>query len=417
MAKKRFNDFPFRYHEEIELEISTLTNLGLGLGRVALPGEAEARWVVMVPFTLPGERVRARVYRNQKNFSEADLIAVLTPSVHRVDPRCPLYGRCGGCQYQHLSYTEQLKWKQRQVGELLKHMAGIEFPVNPVIGSPREYGYRSKITPHFHAPREGEAGESLPIGFLRQGTRFELVDVPRCEIATEAINARLPAVRTGIREGIAAGRYTRGATVLLRDAGGEVTTDYDEIVTEAVGELKLRFLARDFFQNNPYILPSFTGYVRGKAQATGARFLVDAYCGSGLFALSCAPAFERVVGIEISESSVAFARQNAAANAIGNATFEAGDAGAIFAGLTSAPAETAVIIDPPRKGCDEAFLRQLFAYGPRAVVYVSCDPATQMRDLRLFTEAGYALEDVQPFDLFPQTRHLECVMTLRKGDV
>jgi 23S rRNA (uracil1939-C5)-methyltransferase/tRNA (uracil-5-)-methyltransferase len=419
VAKKKFNAHPFAYHQEIELEIATLTNLGLGLGRVALPGEAEARWVVMVPFTLPGERVRARVYRNQKNFSEADLVEVLTPSVHRTAPRCPLFGRCGGCQYQHLAYTEQLKWKQRQVGELLKHMAGIEFPVNPVIGSPREYGYRSKITPHFRAPRENHQespeGDSWPIGFLRQGTRFDLVDVPRCEIATEAINARLPAVRAGIREGIAAGRYVRGATVLLRDAGGAVTTDYDEVVTETVGALKLRFLARDFFQNNPYILPAFTGYVRGKAQATGARFLVDAYCGSGLFALSCAPAFEKVAGVEISESSVAFARQNAAANGIANASFAAGDAGAIFAGLAFAPAETAVIIDPPRKGCDEAFLRQLFAYGPRAVVYVSCDPATQMRDLRLFTEAGYALEDVQPFDLFPQTRHLECVMTLRRA--
>jgi len=426
VPKKRFNDQPFRYHEEIELEITTLTNLGLGLGRVALPGTTEAKWVVMVPFTLPGERVRARVYRNQKNFSEADLVEVLTPSVHRVAPRCSLYGRCGGCQYQHLAYTEQLKWKQRQVAELLQHLAGIEYPVNPVIGSPREYGYRSKITPHFAVKRQNaeipnpngqipkDSGENMAIGFLRQGTRFDLVDVPRCEIATDAINARLPAVRSGIRAGVAEGRYVRGATVLLRDAGGEVTTNYDEIVTETVDGLKLRFLARDFFQNNPFILPAFTGYVRGKAAATGARRLVDAYCGSGLFALSCASAFDRVAGIEISESSVAFARQNAAANGIGNATFQAGDAAAIFAGLDFVPGETVVIIDPPRKGCDEGFLRQLFAFGPRAVVYVSCDPATQMRDLRLFVAAGYALEDVQPFDLFPQTRHLECVMTLRR---
>jgi tRNA/tmRNA/rRNA uracil-C5-methylase (TrmA/RlmC/RlmD family) len=417
--RKKFNDLPFAYHQEIELEITTLTNLGSGLGRVALPGETEAKWVVMVPFTLPGERVRVRVYRNQKNFSEADLLEVLTPSAARVDPRCPLYGRCGGCQYQHLAYTEQLKWKQRQVAELLKHMAGIEFPVNPVIGSPREYGYRSKITPHFRACRENDRGtaegDSPAIGFLRQGTRFDIVDVPRCEIATEAINARLPQVRSGIREGVAGGRYVRGATVLLRDAGGEVTTNYDEIVTETVAGLKLHFLARDFFQNNPFILPAFTGYVRGKTSATGARFLVDAYCGSGLFALSCASAFEQVAGVEISDSSVVFARQNATANGITNATFQAGDAAAIFAGLTFAPAATVVIIDPPRKGCDESFLRQLFAYGPRAVVYVSCDPATQMRDLRLFVETGYVLEDVQPFDLFPQTRHLECVMTLRKG--
>lgn len=449
--KKQFNDQPFAYHQEIELEIATLTNLGSGLGRVALPGEAEPKWVVMVPFTLPGERVRVRVFRNHKNFSEADLVAVLTPSPHRIAPGCPLFGRCGGCQYQHLTYSEQLKWKQQQVAELLQHMAGIVFPVSPVVPSPRDYGYRSKITPHFAAPRrfapaargsefgvsssesqegsvpgavsstlnpeletrnrDGSAVE-FPIGFLRQGTRFDIVDVPRCPIATDAINERL----TDVRARVHANRetYTRGATLLLRDASGAVTTDYDAIVTETVGELKLHFLARDFFQNNPFILPAFTAYVRKQAAASGARFLVDAYCGSGLFALSAASAFEKVAGVEISESSVKFARENAAANRIANTTFLAADASAIFAGLAFPAAESVVVIDPPRKGCDHVFLQQLFAYGPRAVVYVSCDPATQMRDLRDFLAAGYELTAAQPFDLFPQTRHLECVLTLRK---
>ncbi len=429
MAKKRFNDHPFRYHEEIVLEVRTLTNRGAGLGRVALP-EPEAAaapagaavpatpgggWVVMVPFALPGERVRARVFRNHKNYSEADLVEVLAPSPRRVEPRCPLFGQCGGCQYQNLEYGAQLEWKRTQVAELLRHMAGVEFPVRPVIGSPREYGYRSKITPHFNPPRgPGADGPALPVGFLRQGTRFGLLDVPRCDIATDAINERLAGARADIRARAAAGEFIRGATLLLRDAGGEVTTDYDRVITETVGGTRLRFLARDFFQNNPFILPAFTGHVRDQAAASGARFLVDAYCGSGLFALTAAAAFERVAGVEISESSIAFARENAAANGIGNATFRAGDAAAIFAGLEFPPAGTVVVIDPPRKGCDETFLNQLFAFGPRAVVYVSCDPATQMRDLRHFIARGYELAEVQPFDLFPQTRHLECVVTLRK---
>ena len=119
-----------------------------------------------------------------------------------------------------------------------------------------------------------------------------------------------------------------------------------------------------------------------------------------------------MTGIELSATSVKFATENAAANGITNATFRAGDAAQIFAGLDFPPADTAVIIDPPRKGCDESFLHQLFAFGPRAVVYVSCDPATQMRDLKGFLAAGYTLTAVQPFDLFPQTRHLECVITL-----
>ncbi|HVU25556.1 MAG TPA: class I SAM-dependent RNA methyltransferase [Opitutus sp.] len=450
MGKKRkpFNDHPFAYHAEIELEITTLTNLGSGLGRVSLPNaqlstinpqlttQPPGGWVVMVPFTLPGERVRARVFRNHKNFSEADLVEVLTPSPHRVGPGCPLFGRCGGCQYQHLAYAEQLEWKRRQVAELLEHMAGITFPVAPVVASPRGYGYRSKITPHFNPPRAD--GAEFPIGFLRQGTRFDILDVPRCPIATEAINERLAAVRAEIQA--KRDTFTRGATILLRDASGTVTTDYDAVVTETIAPLtawtsavsssqlsslnaqpgsapsplKLHFLARDFFQNNPFILPAFTRYVREQAAGSHARFLVDAYCGSGLFALSAASAFERVAGVEISESSVRFARENAAANGIANTTFLAADAAAIFAGLEFPAVDTAVIIDPPRKGCDESFLTQLFAFGPRAVVYVSCDPATQMRDLRHFLAAGYALTAAQPFDLFPQTRHLECVLTLTR---
>jgi len=468
--KKPTNDHPFAYHTELELEIVTLTNLGSGLGRVALPGHlslatsplslppaaAGGGWVVMVPFTLPGERVRARVFRNHKNFSEADLVTVLTPSPHRVAPVCPLFARCGGCQYQHLAYAEQLLWKQRQVAELLQHMAGLEFPVAPTVPSPRELGYRSKITPHFNPPRDLTVAP--PVGFLRQGTRFDIVDVVRCPIATDAINEKLTEARARVHARAAAGEYTRAATLLLRDAGGQVTTDYDAVITEeivlpppashqrsavsdqpgdasdlppansahvthhssrgggaAAAPLRLHFLARDFFQNNPFILPAFVAYVRDQAVATGARHLVDAYCGSGLFALASAPCFERVAGVEISESSIRFARENAAANHITNATFLAADAASIFADLDPAfaPADTVVIIDPPRKGCDDQFLQQLFTYKPRAVVYVSCDPATQMRDLRHFLASGYQLTAAQPFDLFPQTRHLECVLTLQ----
>ena len=411
MGRKKPNDFPFAYHTELELEIATLTNLGSGLGRVALPGEAEAKWVIMVPFALPGERVRVRVFRNHKNFSEADLVSVLAPSPARIPAPCPLFGRCGGCQYQHLAYADQLAWKQRQVAELLKHMAGVDFPVAPVVPSPREFGYRSKITPHFNPPREGQP---MPIGFLRQGTRFDILDVPHCPIAMPGINQRL----TQVRAEVLARRdsYTRGATLLLREASGEVTTDYDAVITETVGNLKLRFRARDFFQNNPFILPAFTGYVRDQAAASGARFLIDAYCGSGLFALTAAPAFEKVAGIELSESSIRFARENAVANGITNTVFQSGDAAAIFQGVTFPAGETAVIIDPPRKGCDAAFLSQLFAFGPSTVTYVSCDPATQMRDLTHFLAAGYQLVAVQPFDLFPQTRHLECVLTLVRSE-
>ncbi|MGH7996724.1 MAG: class I SAM-dependent RNA methyltransferase [Opitutaceae bacterium] len=410
MGRNKFNPFPFAYHQEIELEIATLTNLGLGLGRVD-------NWVVMVPFTLPGERVRARVYRNHRNYSDADLLEVLIPSPDRRPAPCPLFGTCGGCQYQHLGYEGQKTWKRRQVAELLQHLAGVEFPVDPVEGSPREFGYRSKITPHFENPPAG--GSEFPIGFLRQGTRFDLVDVPHCPIATEGINARLPEIRAAVRARAAAGDYRQGATLLLREVEDGVATDPEAVVTEAVRiepPLRLRFLARDFFQNNPFILPAFVEHVRREASESGARFLVDAYCGSGLFALSAARAFDRVLGLEISESSTRFARENAGANGVANAEFQPGDAASLFAEVAFPAAETAVVIDPPRRGCDQAFLSQLLAFGPRTVVYVSCDPATQMRDLKHFLGAGYRLARVRPFDLFPQTRHLECVVTLARRE-
>ncbi len=209
-------------------------------------------------------------------------------------------------------------------------------------------------------------------------------------------------------------RYKRAATLLLRASQDQVLTQSSQIAVEDVDGLRFEFQAGDFFQNNPFILPAFVRHVATEAKASGARFLLDAYCGSGLFALSCAKHFERVTGVEISESSVAKAKHNAEINRITNAQFIAGSAERILANVTSPSSGTAVIVDPPRAGCGESFLTQLIAFAPRSVIYVSCNPATQMRDLAKFTEAGYQLCKVQPFDLFPQTRHLECVISLIK---
>ena len=400
---KKFVPHPFAYHQEIEVEIQSLTNLGSGVARVD-------GWVVFVPFSLPGETVRARVFRNDKNCSHADLVEVLKPSPDRVEPGCPIFGDCGGCQYQHLSYPQQLAWKTRQVGELMKHMAGITFPVNDCLSSEQVWNYRSKITPHFEKEKDGRIG---PIGFLLNGRRSQLVDVPRCPIAMEEIIAALPAIREDIRGN--ATRYKRGATVLLRATAGKVETNSKATATEEVGELKFQFLAGDFFQNNPFILPLFTGYAAKQAVAGGAKYLVDAYCGSGLFALTLAKHFEKVSGVEVSETSCEWARKNAKANGIANAEFLTASAEAIFDVINFPAAESTVLIDPPRKGCTPEFLEQLIQFGPSRVVYVSCDPATQVRDLKQLSEGGYQLADVQPFDLFPHTRHLECVMTLVKS--
>jgi tRNA/tmRNA/rRNA uracil-C5-methylase (TrmA/RlmC/RlmD family) len=396
---KKFHPHPFAYHQEIELQIDSLSNLGQGIGRVD-------GWVVFVPHCLPGERVKAKVYRNDKNCSQADLVEVIEPSPDRVAPRCELFGTCGGCQYQHLSYEAQLAWKTRQVEELLQHMAQVDFPVQPCFASPQLWEYRSKITPHFDRPQDGQIG---PIGFLPNGRRTPL-DVPQCPIAMREINEALPRIRQETRQ--RAKLYKKGATLLLRASEGKVETNPNAVVTEHVGELALDFLAGDFFQNNPFILPGFTGHVAAEASKSGMRYLVDAYCGSGLFALTLAKHFEQVAGVEVSETSADWARRNALSNGITNATFMAASAEAIFADITFPADETAIVIDPPRKGCSQEFLDQLLNFRPARVVYVSCDPATQVRDLAILREGGYDLEKVQPFDLFPHTRHLECVMTL-----
>ena len=179
-----------------------------------------------------------------------------------------------------------------------------------------------------------------------------------------------------------------------------------------MGELVFSFPAGEFFQNNPSILESFTQYVGRKASENGVHNLVDAYCGSGLFCLSAASRFEQAVGIEVSEFSVQYAIENAKANDIKNTRFVLGDAASIFSQIDFGGSDSSVIIDPPRKGSSEEFLNQLIAFGPQKIVYVSCNPATQMRDLQILTDRGYKVEEVQPFDLFPQTKHLECVVTL-----
>jgi tRNA/tmRNA/rRNA uracil-C5-methylase (TrmA/RlmC/RlmD family) len=400
---KKFVPTPFAYHEEIVITIDSLTNLGAGVGR--LDG-----WVVFVPFTLPGERVRARVFRNDRNCSHADLLEVVVAAPERVAPRCPLFGECGGCQYQHLDYATQLAWKSRQVGELLQHMAGISFPVNPCLSSAQIWNYRSKITPHFAKPMDGDLG---PIGFLAFGRRSQLIDVPYCQIAMDTINAALPDIRADLHA--RATSFKRGATILLRATGDNVETNANNIVCEHIGGLAMQFLAGDFFQNNPFILPAFTAYVAAQAAAGDARYLVDAYCGSGLFALTLAGHFQQVAGVEVSATSCEWARKNTTANGITNARFLTATAEAIFAEIDFPAAQTAVVIDPPRKGCTPEFLDQLIKFGPARVVYVSCDPATQIRDLKQLRAAGYQPRDVQPFDLFPHTRHLECVMTLAQA--
>jgi 23S rRNA (uracil1939-C5)-methyltransferase/tRNA (uracil-5-)-methyltransferase len=401
-APKNFVAKPFEYHQEVELNIESLTNLGLGVGRID-------GWVVMVPFVIPGEKVKARIFRNFDNYSDADLIEILEASPDRIDPNCPLYQTCGGCQYQHIRYARQLAEKTKHVEELMVKLGGIEHPVEMAHGSPMEYGYRSKITPHYNRPdREGKQ----PIGFLQHGRRNQIVDVTHCPIAMDAINEALPQAREDAKRGGGKKRRQRGGTLLMRNVLEGVVTDPQEIVSERVGDVTFQFKAGEFFQNNPFILPEMVAHVASEASLEGARYLVDAYCGVGLFALSTAKDFESVAGVEISEPAVRWAQANVKISGVKNVRFVIGKAEAIFNGLKFPGDETAVVIDPPRKGCDASFRNQLMEFRPQRIVYVSCDPATQARDLKEFVTGGYKITRIAPFDLFPHTRHIENVVSL-----
>jgi 23S rRNA (uracil1939-C5)-methyltransferase/tRNA (uracil-5-)-methyltransferase len=403
MKKPRnFRDQPFSYHQELDLVIDNLSNLGQGVGRVD-------GWVVFVPYALPGEKVKVRIWRNKSNYSDADIVEILEPSPNRVEPGCALFGDCGGCQYQHYSYESQLEWKSRQILEMLRRIGGIEFPVNACIGSPITYGYRSKITPHF---REPPNRGNVPIGFQKADSRA-IVDVPQCPIASDAINEKLTELRTDLRRGKHS--FRRGATVVLRDSDQGVSTDMKAILTTKVGDLSFRFIAGEFFQNNPHVLPRMVEYVVSQAAAPGIDYLVDAYCGVGVFALCGASKFEAVHGVEVNAKTHELASQNAEVNGIGNCRFELGQAEAIFNHLDFPSKKTAVILDPPRKGCDKQFLEQLLDYGPARIIYVSCGPDTQARDAKILVDADYKVMAVQPFDLFPHTRHIENIMVFAKG--
>lgn len=430
-APRKFKSFPFEYHEEILLQIEDLTNLGLGVGRVQLADGK--KWVVMVPTVLPGEEVRVKIFRNHDSYSEADLVEVIKPSNDRVTPLCPYFQQCGGCQYQHMNISAQRQWKQLQVQSLLQRIAGLPqettSKVNPVVGSDDLYHYRSKISPHYDVPPkshftspQGKDKNILKIGFQQRNSRI-IVDIDQCIIATKEINDKYRDVRDNLNKKFSQPDFQRpkyGATLLFRHADDDyICTDHREVIQQTVKDVSFRFKAGEFFQNNPYVLPLMIDHVLKYAIDPQCQFLVDAYCGSGLFALHGASHFKEVYGVEVSDLAVKAAQDNAKRNNIENVSFMCASSEAIFSKIQHLPPQnTVMIIDPPRKGCDELFLNQLFAFKPFKVVYVSCDPATQARDAKAITANGYNVVDITPFDLFPQTRHIENVMVfqLKQGN-
>jgi tRNA (uracil-5-)-methyltransferase len=462
---------------EIEVTIKEISSTGDGLG---FQDGSDSDQVYVVPFTAPGDTVTARPFKHfeKEKYTMADFVKVSAPSPHRDQSlvKCPYFSSCSGCQFQMLPYDYQLQHKRSIVEKAYKNFSNLPSELIPAIGdtigSPLQYGYRTKLTPHFDGPpdarrSDGRNGikrtfkEVPPIGFMKKGTRSTL-DIEDCPIGTEAVRNGNKRERKRVADNI--GDYKRGATLLLRESteripkadydasaeknGGAIVEDKGEHVhrktcitnpnaesTEFVDDFQFVNPAGSFFQNNNSILPVFTQYIREhilpSTPGHEIKHLIDAYSGSGLFTITLSSLFKSSLGIDISSSSIQSATTNARLNNLHESStrFIAADASKLFASIESPATETVVMIDPPRKGCDESFLRQLVDYGPARVVYVSCNVHTQARDIGVLVggipgadggfgkgKGCYEIESLRGFDFFPMTGHVEGVAVLRRKD-
>jgi tRNA/tmRNA/rRNA uracil-C5-methylase (TrmA/RlmC/RlmD family) len=399
--------------QRLELDITDIAFGGDGIGRVE-------GFVVFVPFVLSGERVEVEVVDVKKRYATADLIRVITPATQRVEPRCQYYRQCAGCQYQHVDYRHQLELKRKQIIDIFQRIGGIkEPPIEPVVGSPREYGYRNKIVVH---------GPGAP-GFWTVRGR-SVIPIARCEIAREEINQRLT-------EPLAVDKHL---TLRSNSAGQTwLFTESNEIIEETILGKTLRVPLGSFFQVNREVIELALQHARQIFTASGCSTLVDAYCGIGLFALLLAdvpaeraasarresdgpigglgqPALPmaHIYGIEEDARAIQFANENAERLSLERYDFYPGKTERLlYYTLRQCKLdETCLVLDPPRSGCGKPVLKTLREQKPRKIIYVSCAPPMLARDIKELLKAGYRLERITPFDMFPQTAHCEAVAEL-----
>ncbi|MSR66132.1 MAG: class I SAM-dependent RNA methyltransferase [Pedosphaera sp.] len=368
-------------------------HLTLTVSDIAFGGEGVARatnFVVFIPFVALGEVVEVELTEVKKSFGRAQLVRVITPSPDRVTPPCKYFGECGGCQYQHINYDAQLRLKHKQITDLFERVGG--FPsalIESVIPCPQSFGYRNRI---MIRSQWNKAKQRLEVGYLRHDNRH-VVSIDECKIAEPALNEQIRLVRANPP-------HKGGLKVALRIAaeGWEVPRD-------------------SFFQNNFFLLPRLVETVRARLQDSGARHLVDAYCGVGFFSIELADLVDSYAGVEIDLQAIKAARNNAAGRNRTNGDFIIGATEELLPTLLNrfSAEKTCVILDPPRTGCAPQGIDQLRELRPAQIIYVSCHPATLARDLQLLCADGfYQLVKVVPLDMFPQTQHVECVADLRR---
>jgi 23S rRNA (uracil1939-C5)-methyltransferase len=431
----------------IRARVERLVFQGNGLGR--LP---DGR-VFFAPFTAPGDEVDIRVREARGDFVTADLVQVVRPGDGRTEPACPYFGRCGGCQWQHLAAPAQAAWKQRVLEELLVrvgklHGIPVPAPLTPV--GPWEYRARAQLK---------VAGRGR-IGFHQRETT-RLVDVARCPLLDPRLNAVLRVLREmrtpdvtalfpGLQEvwlaaatggpdvlvSLFARPRERGAVRLLfhtlREAApglrGVVVLEGgprdnpriadwhgDRSLTEHVGAWRFRIGATAFFQVSGLAAGALTTLVEEAAQTTGRERVLDLYCGVGTFTVPLAQRASEVVGVEAHPGAAADAAHNLAQSGCSHARVLRAEVEEALPALARQGPWDLVVLDPPRQGCSRRLLELLPGVDARRLVYVSCDPSTLARDLGVLARAGFQCRSLQPVDLFPQTFHLETVALLERS--
>lgn len=450
---------PVQKNEEIELAIDDLSHEALGVGRYQ-------GYTLFVKDALPGEVIKAKVLKTKKSYGYAKRLELLQTSPERVTPSCPLYAKCGGCQLQHMTYEAQLQFKEKLVRANLERIGGLELSdvqFYPIKGMAAPWRYRNKSQVPI-----GEREGGLIGGFYRERSH-QIIDMEECLIQHEQLDQVVQVVKSiGTRLGISAydevqhmgflrhvvAKYgfntdqlmivlvTNGEKfpaqerliVALRERFPNLKSIVQNINTkrtnvifgekskvlwgepyiyDTIGSIRFAISARSFFQVNPVQTKVLYETAVQFADLRGDETVIDAYCGIGTISLFFAQQAKEVLGVEVVEEAVEDAGRNARLNGLTNVRFEAGKAEEVLPRWKKEGIKADVIVvDPPRKGCDEALLSTILEMKPSKVIYVSCNPATLARDLKLLTEGGYHLQKVQPVDMFPHTAHVETVVSL-----
>lgn len=388
--------------EDAEVLIERIVPGGAGLAH------ADGR-TLFVGLAAPGDRLRVRIDQTRGHIAFASITEIIEPSPSRVEPPCPYFGRCGGCDFQQLSYEAQLEAKVSIVRDCLRRIARIESPQDiPITASPSQWHYRARAQWQYDAVR-------TRLGYFERGSH-RVCDVAECPVITSPLQAELALLRKGMLEGslpeaaeFQAVAGDEGAT-LAPPFGPNAARE----VSRTIGDFHYRFSAEGFFQINQELLPALIDAALRGAQ--GERAL-DLYCGVGLFTLPLAQRFTHVTGVEANSAALGFARTNLSDAHFSNVVLECSKVSDWLRAnrSKSAPVDL-LLLDPPRAGAEEDTIRSIIILNPRRISYVSCDPATLARDLKHLIEAGYRLDSVAAFDMFPQTHHVETVAHLSRRD-